>query len=220
MAVQISPSILGADFSNLAEEIKRCEEAGADSIHFDIMDRHFVPNLSFGPMLLKALRKHTDLPFKVHLMVDDPDLYIDECIEYGAAAITVQAEASLHLHRTLSYIKDRGALAGIAVNPSTALTFLPYVAPVTDEILVMTVNPGFSGQSTILSVLPKIREVFDERKKLNRPIGIEVDGGMNYENGKKAIELGADSLVMASAFFGAGNRARLVSELKALPLRN
>ena len=219
MSIHISPSILGADFYCLKECIKETESAGADSIHFDIMDRHFVPNLSFGPMLLKHLRPHTNLPFKVHLMTENPDLYIDECIEYGASLITVHKEACIHLHRTLGYIKQKGAKAGIAVNPSTGISFLPYVADMIDELLVMTVNPGFSGQKTIPLVLNKIDEAYLKAKELGIHISINVDGGMDINTSRQAIAKGADSIVMASAFYSIENKKSIIEEIKSMPIR-
>lgn len=219
MSVHISPSILGADFYCLKECLKETESAGVDSIHFDIMDRHFVPNLSFGPMLLKHLRPHTKLPFKVHLMTENSDLYIDECIENGASLITVHKESCVHLHRTLDYIRQKGARAGVALNPSTDISFLPYIADIIDELLIMTVNPGFSGQKTIPLALNKIDEAYVKARELGINLSINVDGGMDCETSKLAISKGADSIVMASAFYGAQDKKALVENIKSIQMR-
>lgn len=219
MKVRISPSILGADFSNLRSELKKIEEAGADSIHFDIMDRHFVPNLTFGPLLLKSLRPYTKLPFSVHLMTENPDLYIDECVRNGAALITVHQEASVHLHRTLSAIRQGGVKAGVAVNPASDLSFFKYVSDLVDEILIMTVNPGFSGQSLIRAALSKAGEARRLIREAGTDASVNVDGGINVETARDAVNLGADTLVMASAFFGAENPAEVVRKIKEYQLK-
>lgn len=216
MAIKISPSILGADFSKLAEEIKRTEQAGADSIHFDIMDNHFVPNLTFGPMLLKSLRPYSDLPFSVHLMVENTDEYLEECAKNGASSITVHSESCVHLHRTLSEIKRLGLKAGVAVNPASSLAFIPYVADLIDEILIMTVNPGFSGQKIIARAINKIGEASKIIRKENPAVEINVDGGINASNARQIIDQGADSIVMASAFYGSNNPKELVEYIKSL----
>jgi len=168
---------------------------------------------------MKALRSHTTLPFKVHLMTENPDIYVDECIENGASLVTIHFEACTHLHRTLSYIREKGAKAGVAVNPSSNLSFLPYVADVIDEVLIMTVNPGFSGQKMIARARDKINEAYDTAKKLDISLSINVDGGMNAETAKDAIKRGADTLVMASAFYGSDDRAGIVRQIKSIPLR-
>lgn len=219
MPVKISPSIFGADFSRLKEEVERTERAGADSIHFDLMDRHFVPNLTFGPFIMKALRKHTSLPFDAHLMVENPDLYIRECLDAGADTVTVHPEACTHLHRTLSAIREAGMKAGVALNPSTPLTFYPYVADLVDEILIMTVNPGFSGQKTIERALGKAWQAYEASRREGFSPVINIDGGMNEKTAPMAIELGADTIVMASAFYGSDDPASLVKKLKEIPLR-
>lgn len=217
--IKISPSILGADFADLKSEVQKTELANADSIHFDIMDRHFVPNLTFGPLLLKAVRKYTKLPFSVHLMVENPDLYVDECIKNGASLITVHQETCHHLHRTLSAIREKGAKAGVALNPSTPLSFFKYVANVTDEILIMTVNPGFSGQKLIKSCLGKIEEAKRQIKELGVNTEINVDGGVNEETIESVIKAGADTVVMASAFYGSPNPKELVSKIKGMVIK-
>ncbi|MDQ7825509.1 MAG: ribulose-phosphate 3-epimerase [Candidatus Eremiobacteraeota bacterium] len=216
MKVRFSASILGADFSRLAGEVHSCLEAGIDSLHFDIMDGHFVPNLTFGPLVLRALRPLTDIPFSAHLMVENPDFYVQECVEAGASTVIVHAEATPHLHRSLQLIRHKGARAGVAINPSTPLAFLPYVADVTDELLIMTVNPGFAAQSLIKSVIPKIGEASRLARALGKTISISVDGGVNGETIGDITREGADSLVMASAFFGVQNRRALIEELRGL----
>jgi ribulose-phosphate 3-epimerase len=216
MNIHISTSILGARFSNLGSEINASASAGVNSFHFDIMDGHFVPNLTFGPMLLKALRPLTDLPFIAHLMVKDPDIYIDECIAGGASTVLVHLEASVHLHRSLQHIRQKGARAGVAVNPSSSLSFLPYVIDTIDEVLIMTVNPGFAAQAMIETVLPKIDEARKISEHCGKKISIGVDGGVNLETLSSAVSRGADSLIMASAFFNAADRQVFISRAREI----
>jgi ribulose-phosphate 3-epimerase len=214
--MEISASILSADFSVLTDEIHSVIDAGIDSFHFDIMDGHFVPNLTFGPLIIRAARKVTDVPFTAHLMVDNPDHYIDECIEAGAKTLQVQQEATIHLHRTLQHIKSKGARAGVVVNPSSPLTFFPYVVDVLDEILIMTVNPGFAAQSLITSVLPKIEEARGIIDRSGKAIRIAVDGGINKETVQDVARRGADIAIMASALFGAKDRKAFVAEMRQI----
>lgn len=214
MNIKISASILSADFCHLEEDIKKAVNSGIDSLHFDIMDGHFVPNLTFGPLMIKALRKITDIPFIAHLMVENPDFYIDECIQAGANSIIVHVEAVKHLHRTLQFIKQKGVFAGCAVNPSTSLSFLDYIRDVIDEILIMTVNPGFAAQSLITSVLPKISQAAEFKKNTERPFKVSVDGGINEKTVSLIHNLGADNAIMASALFGAKDMKKFITEIK------
>lgn len=200
---QISPSILSADFGNLKEEILSLEKGGADYIHLDVMDGIYVPNISFGPPVIKRLRDITDIPFDVHLMIDRPERYIKDFYEAGADIITIHQEATTHLHRTIEEIKSFGLKAGVSLNPATSLETLEYVLEYIDMVLIMTVNPGFGGQKYIKSMNRKItdlRRIIDER---NLDILIEVDGGIKLDNAKDVLNLGADILVVGSGIFGA-----------------
>ncbi|NMB07194.1 MAG: ribulose-phosphate 3-epimerase [Tissierellia bacterium] len=202
---QISPSILSADFSKLKEEILFLEEGGADYIHLDVMDGVFVPNISFGPPVIKSLRNITNIPFDVHLMVDKPERYIKDFYEAGADIITIHQEATTHLHRTIEEIKAFGLKAGVSLNPATPLESLEYILEYIDMVLIMTVNPGFGGQKYIKSMNRKIsnlRKIIDNR---NLDILIEVDGGIKLDNAKDVIDLGADILVVGSGIFEADN---------------
>ena len=202
---QISPSILSADFSKLKEEILFLEEGGADYIHLDVMDGVFVPNISFGPPVIKSLRNITNIPFDVHLMVDKPERYIKDFYEAGADIITIHQEATTHLHRTIEEIKAFGLKAGVSLNPATPLESLEYILEYIDMVLIMTVNSGFGGQKYIKSMNRKIsnlRKIIDNR---NLDILIEVDGGIKLDNAKDVIDLGADILVVGSGIFEADN---------------
>ncbi len=200
---RLAPSLLSADFADLKEEIRKIEIGGADYLHLDVMDGIFVPNITFGLPVIKALRKVSNLTFDVHLMIDRPERYIKDFVDAGADILTVHAEATTHLHRTIQAIKSMGIKAGVALNPSTPLNVLDYVLKDLDLVLIMTINPGFGGQSFIKATEDKIRTF---RKKIddnNLDIILEIDGGVNLDNAKHLKELGVDLLVAGSAVFGA-----------------
>ncbi|MEH7241314.1 ribulose-phosphate 3-epimerase [Bacillus thuringiensis] len=212
--IKIAPSILSADFSKLGEEIKDVEKGGADYIHVDVMDGHFVPNITIGPLIVEAIRPITSLPLDVHLMIENPDNYIPTFAQAGADIITVHAEACPHLHRTIQLIKSHGIKAGVVLNPHTPVSVIEHVLEDIDMVLLMTVNPGFGGQKFIHSVLPKIKQVADMVKERNLEVEIEVDGGVNAETARLCVEAGANVLVAGSAVYNQKDRGGAIRVIR------
>ncbi len=211
----IAPSILSADSGRFAEEITAVEKAGADWIHIDVMDGHFVPNITLGPAIITALRKTTRLPFDVHLMIENPDRYIESFAAAGADIITVHVEAANHLHRTVDLIKKCGKKAGVSLNPATPLALIEEILPDIDLLLIMTVNPGFGGQQFIKSTLPKIARASQLLSALpNKPL-LEVDGGVNLQNIKSIVKAGAQVLVAGNSVFSTPDYGKTIAELKS-----
>jgi ribulose-phosphate 3-epimerase len=215
--VRIAPSILSADFAHLADEIAAVEKAGADMVHVDVMDGHFVPNLTIGPPIVEAIRKVTKLPLDVHLMMTNPDAFIGEFAEAGADYLTVHVEACPHLHRTVQSIKEKGVKAGVTLNPATPLASVEAILPDADLLLIMSVNPGFGGQQFIPGVLDKIRRARAMIRQTGRPILLEVDGGVKADNAGEIVNAGADILVAGSAIFEAPGHdyRRAIAQLRA-----
>jgi ribulose-phosphate 3-epimerase len=214
--VQIVPSILAADFAHLADEIERVERAGATMLHVDIMDGHFVPNLTLGPPVVKAIRRVTRLTLDLHLMIEDPDKYAPIFIEAGADQISVQQEACRHLDRTLNMIKNEGARAGVVINPATPVVMIEEVLEVADYVLVMSVNPGFGGQPFIPRTLEKVRRLDRKRKDLGVPLPIEIDGGINAENVGDAVRAGCDWIVTGTSIFHTPDAGATFANLSAI----
>ena len=211
----IAPSILSADFSALGEEIAAVEAAGADWIHIDVMDGHFVPNITMGPSVVKSLRKMTVLPFDVHLMVENPEQYIQPFAEAGSDRITVHMEALIHLHQTVSQIKELGLKAGVSLNPATPLSFVESILTDIDLLLIMTVNPGFGGQQFIKTMLSKIRQARELIDRFAPAVLLEVDGGVTLTNLPAILKAGADVFVAGASIFGSGNYRDTIGKMKA-----
>ena len=212
----LAPSILAADLSNLTQQIRLAEIGGADWIHCDIMDGHFVPNLTFGPIIVKAARKCTKLPLDVHLMIENADNYLESFAGAGANSLTVHQEAVIHLDRTLTKIKELGMKAGVAINPSTPVEFLKEIAGYLDLVLIMSVNPGFGGQKFINNSLNKVKEAVELRNKTNANFLIEIDGGIDNKTIKPALKAGCDVFIAGSSIFKADNVSAAATELKNL----
>ncbi|MEJ5350081.1 MAG: ribulose-phosphate 3-epimerase [Melioribacteraceae bacterium] len=212
----LAPSILSADFSNLSQQIRLVEVGGADIIHCDVMDGKFVPNITFGPMVISAIRKITNLPLDAHLMVENPDFIIDEFINAGVNYLTVHQEAVIHLHRTIDYIKSKGVKAGVSINPATPVHVLKEILEYVDLVLIMSVNPGFGGQKFIHSSLRKIKELSNLRDELGYNFLIEVDGGITKENIKEVSEAGCNIFVVGWSIFGNDNKTAATAEFKNL----
>ena len=211
MKALIAPSILSADFARLAEEVEAVQAAGADMLHLDIMDGHFVPNISFGPAVVGSIKSVAQVPLDVHLMIENPESYVQDFFSVGADILTVHVEACLHLHKVVQQIKDLGAKAGVSLNPATPVESIKHVADDLDMVLVMSVNPGFSGQKFIPHALGKI---FHTRELVGERVDIQVDGGITPENSKKAIEAGANILVAGSSVFSASDYAEAIKALR------
>ena len=210
----IAPSILSADFSRLGEEISAVETGGADWIHIDVMDGHFVPNITIGPGVIGSLRKITKLPFDVHLMIENPYRYIEDFAAAGSDIITVHVEATHHLHRTVTMIRDMGIKVGVSLNPATPLLQVEPILPDLDLLLIMTVNPGFSGQRFISSMLPKIRKAREMINTISPATILEVDGGVNLENIKTIAEAGADAVVAGTSIFGSKDYHHTITKMR------
>lgn len=212
--IKVAPSILSADFSRLGEEIKDVEKGGADYIHVDVMDGHFVPNITIGSLIVEAIRPITSLTLDVHLMIENPDNYIPEFAKAGADIITVHVEACPHLHRTIGLIKSFGIKAGVVLNPHTPVSMIQHIIEDIDMVLLMTVNPGFGGQSFIPTVLPKIKEVATLIQERNLSVDIEVDGGVNKETAVLCREAGANVLVAGSAIYKQKDREKAIRDIR------
>ena len=215
MAFRIAPSILSADFSRLGDEVRAVERAGADLIHFDVMDNHYVPNLTVGPLVCAALKPHVRLPLDVHLMVKPVDALVPEFAKAGASIISFHPEASEHVDRTIALIREQGCKAGLVLNPATPVSWLDHTLDKLDLVLLMSVNPGFGGQQFIRSVLPKITEVRKRIQASRREVWLEVDGGVKIDNIAEIARAGADTFVAGSAIFGSKDYAATIREMRA-----
>ena len=213
--IQIAPSILAANFAELGREIAAVERGGADLIHIDVMDGHFVPNITIGPPVVRAIKKVATCPLDVHLMIEDPDRYIDDFINAGATMLSVHQEAVVHLHRTVNYIKSRGAKAGVVLNPGTPASALEDIANDVDFVLVMSVNPGFAGQAFIADSVDKVRRVRDVLTRTGSRAAIEIDGGIDATNAADVVAAGASILVAGSAIFNGGDPEAATRALRA-----
>ena len=212
--MKIAPSILSGDFAYFGDAVKLAEQGGADYIHVDVMDGHFVPNITIGPSTVSAIKKYTSLPLDVHLMITNPDQYIDRFIDAGADILTIHVEAPTHLHRSLRMIKDRGVLCGVALNPATPLCTLDHIIPEIDLLLIMTVNPGFGGQSFIQHLIKKISSAKAKIESAPHDIILQVDGGINKDNIGNIARLGVDVCVAGSAVYASGDVKRAITQLK------
>jgi len=212
----IAPSILSANFSNLGQEIKAIEQGGADWIHADVMDGHYVPTITFGPMVVEAVKKITDLPIDVHLMIENPDLYIPDFVKAGAAWISVHAETCVHLNRTIQLIKETGSKAGVALNPSTPLSSIEWVLEYLDYVLIMSVNPGFGGQKFIPNSLDKIRKLKHMIQDRELSTLIQIDGGVNKKTIDEINKAGTDVFVAGSAIFGSSDYEETITTFKKI----
>ena len=215
MSLRIAPSILSADFSRLGEEVRAVERAGADLIHFDVMDNHYVPNLTVGPLVCAALKPHVTLPLDVHLMVKPVDALVPEFARAGASIISFHPEASEHVDRTIALIREHGCKAGLVLNPATPVSWLDHTLDKLDLVLLMSVNPGFGGQQFIRGVLPKITQVRRMIQELGRDIWLEVDGGVKPDNIAEIARAGADTFVAGSAIFGSKDYAATIRDMRS-----
>lgn len=212
--LKLAPSILSADFGHLAEDVKKIEEGGADYIHVDVMDGHFVPNISFGAPVMKCLNGKTDLPYDVHLMIENPDRYIEDFVTPQTAYITVHQEACTHLHRTVQNIKSKGIKAGVSINPATPVSTLQCILPDADLVLIMSVNPGFGGQKFIAGTLDKVRQLAEIKRARNLDFVIEIDGGITLDNIQEVMDAGVEMAVAGSAVFKAEDVVQRVRDFK------